>query len=331
MSSLVSVVIPAYNSESVITRCVDSLLSQSYENLEVIIVDDGSTDDTGSICEGFLSSSIVRVIHQNNQGVSAARNTGLGEARGEFVTFVDADDYVSADYVRNLVDRIDGSDLSIVGYICSCNGRERIVSFSPSIVSTDTWDELIVDFKMSQITSPWAKLYRMKIIRENDLRFQNGMQHSEDLVFLYNYILKSKTVAFSGSCDYFYCILPSGSLSQKVNSFETEYFGYSIANELVSRIIKMGKINDDQAVNRILKPLSTIIDRVVNSIYHSEKNYSKKDRIQMLKKLDCSIYSNKIEGDFKLCVQHSLLFHRLYGIFDLIRTRKRFFVKQINA
>jgi len=98
----ISVIVPAYNVEEYIIDCVESICNQSYKNLEIIIIDDGSTDATGEICDAF-DDSRIKVIHQKNQGFSGARNTGILEARGEYLAFVDSDDYIKPDMLEKLV------------------------------------------------------------------------------------------------------------------------------------------------------------------------------------------------------------------------------------
>ena len=104
---LISVIVPIYMVEKYIHRCIDSILQQTYKNLEIILIDDGSPDKCGKICDMYLSvDSRVKVIHQKNGGVGAARNTGLQHCRGEFITFVDGDDYISSDLIETLYSKI---------------------------------------------------------------------------------------------------------------------------------------------------------------------------------------------------------------------------------
>lgn len=107
----ISVIVPAYNVEEYIIDCVESICNQSYKNLEIIIIDDGSTDATGEICDAF-DDSRIKVIHQKNQGLSGARNTGILEARGEYLAFVDSDDYIKPDMLEKLVSIMGDKEVS---------------------------------------------------------------------------------------------------------------------------------------------------------------------------------------------------------------------------
>ena len=116
MDSLISVIIPIYNVEKYLPRCLDSILGQTHTNLEVVLIDDGSPDGCGAICDAYAEKdSRIRVVHQANGGVGRARNVGLAHCTGDYITFVDPDDYIFPDSIRQLYDRIqaDGSDMAI--------------------------------------------------------------------------------------------------------------------------------------------------------------------------------------------------------------------------
>lgn len=113
-NELVSIIVAAYNVESYIRKCIDSLLAQTYENIEILIVDDGSTDHTGEIADEYFCDSKVRVFHKENGGLSDARNYGLERMTGSYVTFVDSDDYVHKEYVEYMMKLIDAEGVQIV-------------------------------------------------------------------------------------------------------------------------------------------------------------------------------------------------------------------------
>ena len=119
MSGVISVIIPVYKAEEYLERCVDSVLAQTYSNLEIILVDDGSPDNSGQICDRYAEKdSRVKVIHKKNGGVSSARNAGLDVATGEFVAFVDSDDFIAPDmYEKLMVSLSSGSDLSMCDFM----------------------------------------------------------------------------------------------------------------------------------------------------------------------------------------------------------------------
>ena len=117
MSSKVSIIVPVYNSSDVLCECVNSLINQDYENIEIILVDDGSTDNSGEICDSFQEKDKrVKVIHKKNEGQSAARNLGIQESSGDYVMFIDSDDWLDLDAVSTLVSYADENDLDVTRF-----------------------------------------------------------------------------------------------------------------------------------------------------------------------------------------------------------------------
>ena len=123
----ISVIVPVYNAEKYLHRCIDSVLAQTYTDFELLLIDDGSKDQSGEICDEYAQKDArVRVFHQENGGVSSARNLGLDNAKGEWVTFVDSDDWAKPYYIEHLVASIDGADL-VVAYATICKKDENAV------------------------------------------------------------------------------------------------------------------------------------------------------------------------------------------------------------
>ena len=111
MNAKVSVIIPVYNAEQYLKRCLDSVLAQTYQDFEIICIDDGSTDNSGAICDEYAKKdSRIRILRKENGGVSSARNAGLNIAEGEYITFIDSDDYVDTDYMQTLYENLEGAD-----------------------------------------------------------------------------------------------------------------------------------------------------------------------------------------------------------------------------
>ena len=177
---LISVIIPAYNAEQTIGRCIDSICQSTYKNIEIICVDDGSKDNTYQIISDYPDNRIV-LIKQENRGVSVARNTGIEASNGEYISFVDADDMVGKTMLSELYKIITrGSDIDIVGCSFSSylgnldNGEQKSVG-----VIKDA-ERVFNDFYFK--TYSWGKLYRRESI--GDLRFAEGIGVGEDKIFL---------------------------------------------------------------------------------------------------------------------------------------------------
>ena len=175
MNPLISVIVPIYNVEAYLPRCLDSIVNQTYQNLEIILVDDGSPDNCGAICDEYASrDSRIRVIRKENGGVSSARNAGLDVMQGEYLTFVDPDDWLSLDAVQVLYDRLveDGSDMAIGRHTdVYADGRENdgfCRWMTDCIFTPNEIFAALGDRQRFAVTS-WSKLYRRELFL--DLRY----------------------------------------------------------------------------------------------------------------------------------------------------------------
>ena len=198
----VSVIIPAYNAEKTINKCLDSLLSQTLDDYEVIVINDGSTDNTKSILNSY--NDRIKVISKKNGGIGIARNLGIREAKGEYITFVDSDDYVDSklleDYynfaVSNNLDLVTGTyKKDVNGKIISWPGVKYDISnvkFNPRILN-------LIEY------APWAKFYRKKMIIDNNILFVENKKY-EDMPFVCKSLLKSNLVGYFEKPYYYYVI-----------------------------------------------------------------------------------------------------------------------------
>lgn len=221
MNDLVSVIVPVYNVEKKLDRCIDSIVKQTYRNIEIILVDDGSIDLSGKICDYYGSQdSRVVVYHQKNCGVSEARNQGLNLATGKYICFIDSDDYVENNYVEKLYDLIMIKDVDLgvcnINYIYS-NGLNHEVSIGINIIdfssiSRKTFLELN---KKYLLYSPYNKIFKSRIIKENQIRFPSNISYGEDLIFNLKYLKYVKMIKYSRGIRYNYIADTENSLSNK--------------------------------------------------------------------------------------------------------------------
>ena len=208
MKATVSVIIPVYKAEKFINRCVDSILCQSFEDFELILVDDGSPDNCGAICDEYaIKDSRVRVIHQENRGASAARNKGLDEAKGKYVVFCDSDDLVSPLWLEHLVAVAVADTMPVCGY---CNdaaelGKSKIL---PGISEPVYTKEKYFDFGRCGIAGfLWNAMYNNRVIQANHLRLREQHEqgdYNEDLLFNLQYIRYVEKITYVGYADYLY-------------------------------------------------------------------------------------------------------------------------------
>ena len=182
-SSLISVVIPAYNAGCFLPDCLDSLVKQKYTNWEAVLVDDGSTDDSLAICEEYArKDSRIRVFHKENGGVSRARNYGIEKARGGWITFMDADDTISSDYFPEKLDQDVDMYVTGVTYI-----GDEIMSESipPARVAGKDYLSFLGEHAHKTVfTAPWGKIIRKEIITANHISFNPRFRVGEDTLFV---------------------------------------------------------------------------------------------------------------------------------------------------
>ena len=201
----ISIIIPIYNSSKYLRTCLDSILIQTFQDYEVILVNDGSDDDSGYICEEYEKKDHrFHVFHKENEGVSSARNKGLNEANGDFIVFVDADDYVNTEYIEHLM--CSDYDLVITGVK---RFNARCDSFAPQSTSSFTindlprhWDTIDVINIVYNISV--AKRFRSSIIHAHNIRFDEDLFYSEDMLFNMKYMIHSSTCFESPYLDYMY-------------------------------------------------------------------------------------------------------------------------------
>ena len=205
---MVSIIVPVYKVERCLPRCVESLINQTYKDIEIILVDDGSPDNSPKICDYYAEKdSRIKVIHKQNGGVSSARNTALDVASGEYITFVDSDDWVEHQMIEYMVNAIDGVD--IVGV----NFDSRAISVGRNILEEGKFN-LKEDKKSNFLynVAPWGKLYKTSIIKQNNIRFLEYVKYGEDAIFLYDYIFFAKSAYAVDKILYHYnCFMNSGS------------------------------------------------------------------------------------------------------------------------
>lgn len=200
---MISIITPVYNAANYIRKCIESIICQSYQDWELILIDDESIDDSGKICDAYAEQdNRIRVIHQRWGGVSSARNAGLCAARGQWVTFVDADDFLASDFLRHLKKR-SNEDFVISGYISY--PEQNVNKIAENDCSVNLSD---VGFANGQYLFmfyfPWAKLYKTDIIKENHLTFCEDIRLSEDSCFIIRYMAHCKTVGMTILTDYYY-------------------------------------------------------------------------------------------------------------------------------
>ena len=237
----VSVIIPVYNLEKYIGRCLDSLISQDFSDYEVIIVNDGSTDNTAQICDEYAEKyNFIKAVHKENGGVSSARNLGIDLAEGEYIMFVDGDDYVTSNYISTMYQcQIENPDKMIV-----CNmfkKREDDIEYESLLkntakeVTSYPKKDFFLLFKFGISGFPVNKIFNKAKILSSKIYFDTSLELGEDAVFVIEFFNTCNGFIIIADPLYYYCILNSGAASKyRKNRFEQIMPSFTLRIPLIS-------------------------------------------------------------------------------------------------
>lgn len=246
----VSIVIPIYNSEKSINKLLEKLVSQKYENIEIILINDGSTDNSKKICLGWTKKDLrIKYIEIENGGVSNARNIGISEATGEYICFVDSDDSISEDYIEDFILYLNEDiDLVMCNFIkytteepefdYTLNNKYEIKYYNES----EKYDFIFEKYN----GYVWNKIYKSKILLENNIKFDTTLHMGEDMLFNFKYIDKCKKIISFSKVNYFYkCDYVTSSKDIKNEKWFSVYSVYE-------QILKMKKNYNEIIYKKIL-------------------------------------------------------------------------------
>jgi len=294
----VSVIIPLYNLEEYIEKSIESVLAQRFDgDLEIIVVDDGSRDGGYKIVEQMCKThSNIRLIHQENAGVSAARNTGLDAAQGKYIVFVDGDDILFPDALKTLVDTMENNKDAIL----ACGEHQRITSYDqqpqqpePCIKCSDTNEILSLLLTERYSVSACAGIYEKALI--GDLRFTPQKRINEDKYFLFKYLLKNNgTVINSNSIVYGYYIRNGSASNSKFSDATLDMLYFS---ELIEQdVAKLcPDLSDHARYNNVVAHLAVLKKIIRSNDYKKQKklfNTVKKETVELKKTLKNNIPNN---------------------------------------
>ena len=277
---MVSVIVPVYNNKEDLMFCVSSLVKQTYKNIEILLIDDGSSQETIAIEKRLaLQYKNLRLIYQKNAGVSVARNRGIEEAKGEFVCFVDADDYIEPDMIEKMLSKIKEGYLVVSNFVHN-DSIEHILSM-PEEAMNFKFDELFIKEYLvgnlgKQIAfSAWNKIFQLNLLKENNIFFPVGVAVGEDMIFVLKYLSVCKGIVCINEGLYHYKIRDTSTM----NSTKKDYLKLYCSTLLELKRLKLKGKYIEEAVLAVwsLEMLTYIFTNpyVKFMRYHEFSNYYK--------------------------------------------------------
>ena len=319
----ISIIVPVYNVENYLSRCLDSVLAQKHENWECILVDDGSTDRSGLICDEYSArDSRFISFHKPNGGASSARNFGITKARGEWIAFVDSDDSLLPGYLENL---LNGTKNRAEIVLSNYGGRQKkkyIMEFQ--YVEGNEMKEYFLKNKIFALSAPYGKLYKRNIIEEHSLLFPEGIYMGEDMIFLVRYMNRVNNATLIPADEY---VVSSheGSLSTKYYSYESERECFELWYQEIRKFLSNMPWADERKEKAIweTRTAGTFL-RTIQCLYKSDEDLRFSEKLAILNRIPKKEFSgfhryfksNKIQTLFmKPCIKY-----RFFTMFLLIGT-----------
>lgn len=317
MQPLISIIIPCYNAAPWLHRCLDSVQAQTYTNWEALLINDGSTDNTAEILEAYAAKDTrFRVIHQQNAGVSAARNCGLREMKGEWMTWIDADDEILPEYLYSLESRThNGNDLVVQRVLSLYERGHHKISAPPLEDVTFSQSEFPYAVKLL-VAGSYCLMYRFKLIQQHLLRFNEEIDFGEDLLFNLQFLSHAKQIATSSRLNYHYHIREDSSCGHK--------FKGSPSQELaLYKYTRAALLKISPALPREMPILSWFFYRIVTALYTPEQPIPRKERIEILRQLHLRQSETHTTSFFQYLSIKLLTmgFYRLWDVMMIFRHR----------
>lgn len=318
MNPEISIIVPVYNVDRYLEDCINSILNQSFYNFELILINDGSKDCSGEICDNYASKDKrVKVIHKNNEGVSIARNIGIDMSKGKYIMFCDSDDVVEKDWCRSLYNLYTNNHNSVA--VCGFNIINYRNNKSENIFKIFNKDKKINYLKVKDfyelydknlLNYPWNKIYDAKIIKENKIKFEENITLGEDLLFNLKYFefVKGDIVVLN-ECKYNYILRDNESLD---NKYYKDLFGiYTMLYKSIYDHMIIFKSDINIYIEKFYNSYFYMLNRVLKNTFHSKSNMN---FIQKIK------YNSEVmkSEEFKECLRYSdldkmsLVYKKLY-------------------
>ena len=303
----ISILMPVYNSEKFLLETVQAVINQSYIDWELILVDDGSTDNSKEICTKLMNDDKrIKYIFQENLGVSHTRNVALENAQGKYIVFVDSDDLIHEDYLKILINSIEknNSDISVCNFIerkISNTGKIEDITrefYLKEVMEMSEMKDYIMDFGNSGLLNPlWNKIYKREIIENNNITFDEKVETGEDFIFNLQYFRKVKKISFIKDSLYYYIRRNNNSITYKYieNMYEK---GWEIHWLLEGFLKDMGFYNEENAYVLYGNHLTGVFSAFLN-LYHDHCKLTSKEKRSYIKKIISKSYVKECAANRK--------------------------------
>lgn len=310
-----SIIIPIYNVHKYLDECIESILNNDIEQVEIILIDDGSTDESAIICDKYKSIQQVHIIHQKNMGVSKARNVGIEMCIGKYVVFIDSDDYISSVYINTILKSIQSKkDIYFFG---AKNIEDKKITTNRKWIYT--YDKIsskqdIYDIVLSgKSNEPWDKVFKKEIIDKYNIRFKENISLGEDIIFTLDYLKYVESGAIIKKDIYYYRILTTGLSREKAD--------IEILNKRNALFVAITEFID------IVKPKKEVVENAYDFMLQiivnccgklSKNNYCNKEIERNLKQFDwCIKLEKRRYTSVKSCIRKILWKHKRYDLMAL--------------
>lgn len=319
---LISIIVPVYNSALYLEKCIDSILSQTYSNLELILINDGSTDSSREIMETYKKSDArIVLINKINTGVSDSRNTGIKASSGQMICFIDSDDWVDSDYLEIFTSNFENNNTLLIQSLNRNGTLKNIYKYKSYSIKTDI-DPLFTDNNLLYCGGPMAKFYDQSVIQKNNILFDKNVTYGEDLIFFLEYIKHSDFIRFLPDAKYHYR-LTEGSLSTKRNYPVKNYIE---VHHAISQFIIWAKITKDSTLKYFYAIDWDILEAGIDQNIHKNLKNPKED-FSNLEKSITSLhykYGNKKQKILYFFIKiNNLLILKMYKSFLLKLSKLR--------
>lgn len=308
---LISVIIPIYNSEIFLSKCLNSVVNQTYSNIEIILVNDGSKDKSEKICNNYVNKySNIKLINQENSGVSSARNAGIKSSKGKYIVFIDSDDYIDNDMVQCLYDSMKntGSDMAI----CNVHNNNSLKNI-PSIINKEQALNFILD-KDKFCGYPVNKIYKSELVK--DILFDNNVKICEDLLFNCQYISQIDKISIIDKKLYHYNKNPESAINNKAN------LNKNTAIDAYMKLISLYEKNNKNALLKLYVCLIKIYSDVIYNYHNARVKYDDITKIAFVKKIYKSLISSS-----NLTLKNKIVVFMYYRCPILVQKLRKYYYK----